>query len=151
MEQHFLRQTDGFDALLSQCQLVGRSVLEIGVGEGDLTQVILRHGGQVKGYELDTSLGRHLSDIVYADITKVPLGFLSKDWACISAPPYSLLPWILDLLDRYEMHDAILMTSAKKQPLLEARGFKTVFALTGEDFYPPAEGLHYVMQRGFKK
>jgi 16S rRNA A1518/A1519 N6-dimethyltransferase RsmA/KsgA/DIM1 with predicted DNA glycosylase/AP lyase activity len=151
-EQHFLRSFGEFETLLDGCSLAGRNVLEIGVGDGAVTRLLTKRGARVLGYEIDPGvLPAEIEGAEFrvADATQEDLSFLTSDWACVSVPPYELLPWLLKTLDERGIADAVVMASRKKASMLEDAGFRYAFTLDGSAFEPASTGEHHVLIRGF--
>lgn len=150
MGRHFLREFEAYRALLACLDVRGRSVLEIGAGHGEITTLLLDAGAQVLAYESDTSLVPlpGLKDVIqYRDITREDLSFLNRSWVVVSNSRHGLLPWCLDLIDRYKIETAVLMCSKDRKPHLEKSSFHAAFTLCGSAFDPPLGGLHTVMVR----
>lgn len=147
-EQHFITDLGPHRDLLSGMNLKQKNVLEIGAGHGELTQIIAEYAAQVVAYEIDpdlTPLPQVANLIRIADAATQDLSFLSPDWVLISNPPYAMLPWCVDIIRTHDLSGAVLMTSDRKMPLLQAAGFTLMFTLPGTAFTPVSRGDHSVM------
>lgn len=155
-QQHFLRDTAAVRRLLATVDLSGRTVVEIGVGTGVLTGLILERGPErVIGYEVDPGvcaladprLDLRIQDFRAAD----PRGF-PEGTCLISFPPYALIPELIQLVEGSDapFADAILMV--RKRHLEALPSFHTALALPSHAFEPATEpGMHFVVRRGFRR
>src|SRR5882724_2372223 len=100
-EDHFVTDPSMFRMIMWPLVFSGHKILEIGVGHGELTNMILEKNPQsVVGYEI--AKGRcQLQDprftLIEDDITKVDLSAYA-DYGVVCNPPYSLLPFIRENL-----------------------------------------------------
>lgn len=142
-QQHFLTTFAAYQALVNTLPLAGRTVLDIGMGHGEVTRLLLAAGAEhVIGFEIDPSLPDVADprvEVIIGDIRQ------QEDAAVVSNPPYDLLPYLLDLFERKRIEDVVLMTPPSKVPA----GFTTVFELGVHAFDPPATGRHLVIKKGF--
>lgn len=149
LQQHFLRETEAYRRLLDSLPLVGREVFEIGVGHGELTQILLDAGvGHVYGVEIDPLLASPLwldervsVDLVDFRAYTPPV----TPTALVSNPPYDLLEEVLAFIYRHDIPDVVLMSPR------QLLGYKTAFTLAGEAFEPVSSGMHHVVIRGWNK
>lgn len=147
-QQHFLHETEAYRRLLGSLSLIGREVFEIGVGHGELTQILLDAGvGHVYGVEIDPLLASPLwlderVSIDLADFRAYTPPVTPT--ALVSNPPYDLLEEVLAFIDHHDIPDVVLMSPR------QLSGYETAFTLTGEAFEPPSSGLHHVVVRGWK-
>lgn len=153
MQQHFLKDTSQYKALLESLNLKDRCVVEVGIGHGELTKLILDAGAKsVTGFEVDASLW---SEVWGDDRVTVRLqdfrDFNNYKWfqdcALICNPPYDLLPQIFELISNARISDVILMIP--DESIVENMGYAIEFVLTGDAFEPPSKGKHYVVRKGF--
>lgn len=150
MVRHFLQEFEAYRALLACLDVRGRSVLELGAGNGAVTTLLIDAGAHVVAYEPDGQIQPlpGLGGIIrYADPTQADMSFLDRSWIVVSNAPYALLPWCLDLIDRYKVPTAVLMCPKDRKAALELSEFHTAFTLCGSAFCPPSRGLHAVMVR----
>jgi SAM-dependent methyltransferase len=157
-ELHVLTKTDAYQAALNEL-IPGRDVLELGVGTGALTKLILEAGAKsVVGYEIlpdVCDLKNPRFTLVTADYT-TELDYLAKPgWSGVEArrlvlvanPAYSTLPFIKEhVLPHIE--NAVIMVGEKQLQEFKELGFRILFWLTGDAFEPKAKGMHYVLARG---
>ena len=154
--QHMLVDISAYRTYLWSLDLKARRVLEVGVGTGRLTQIILeRHTRSILGYEIEpnmcTMIQSKIVTIIYQDFKEADLSFLrNSDYCIISNPPYGLLPYIREVIDTYEVKDCILMVPESK--LSWFPDFQTVFTLNERAFMPITDPCtHHVIQKGFKR
>lgn len=151
VEQHFLTNTEPFRSVLAALHLRGRDIVEIGAGTGALTRVILdcevRH---VDSFEIEPGLCRVVDDRLTLHEVDAQA---HRDWASgvalVSAPPYSLLPFIIDQIAARHIHDVALLIPQKAWSVFRDLGFFVSWIYEGADFEPPADGRHLVVVRGF--
>lgn len=161
-EQHMLVTKDPYRKLLNSIILDNRIVIEIGVGAGDLTKLVLESNPEkVIGYEIDPSfytdttqdlewLSNSKLDLIIADFLQADLSFINSKHCLISNPPYDLLEEIALMVsgENSMFCDVILMVPRKKLDLFP--DFKIAFTLHENDFVPPTKpGEHCVIIRGF--
>jgi 16S rRNA A1518/A1519 N6-dimethyltransferase RsmA/KsgA/DIM1 with predicted DNA glycosylase/AP lyase activity len=153
-EQHFLTNLTPYRNLLSSLNLSSFTILEFGIGHGEITQLILdQNPKKVIGFEIDPLLPQithPLLEIHGGDFTECNFEFLRHGgpYGIISNPPYSTLPFIKEhIMDRYNIHDFILMMSDKYLELFP----DTIPLLTfpGSAFTPPTSVPHRVYGKGF--
>ncbi len=150
MDQHFLKNAKSYQNLLLSKGLGSQKIIEIGVGQGELTTLIHAcNPTLIKGYEIDKSLRPATLDkleLIYQDILTADLSFLtSGDYYLISNPPYCLLPEIKErIIDRYPFKGIIMMVSEKYRPLFP--DLEIALTFTPENFDPPTKPTnHYVL------
>lgn len=153
-EQHFLTSLIPYKQLLSSLNLTDFTILEFGIGHGEITQLILEQNPKkVIGYEIDAHLvqiSNPLLEVSIGDFTQMNFDFLhfGGPYAIISNPPYSTLPFIKEqLIDRYNILDVILMMSPKYQNLFP--NYNPLLIFDGTAFTPPSHAQHYVYGTGF--
>jgi 8-oxo-dGTP pyrophosphatase MutT (NUDIX family) len=153
-QQHMLKSLGEYRAFLSRINLVGRVVVEVGVGTGALTVLILAWNPDlVIGYEIDRSLpcpvASPLFDLRTEDFASADLSYVDARHCLIANPPYSLLTTIGSLVNGDDrcFDDVILMVPEDR--IHQFPGFRAEFTLSGGDFDPPASGRHAVTRRGF--
>lgn len=153
-EQHTIKNLDQYTDVLGKLQLNTSHVLELGVGTGTLTSLILNQKPlSFLGTEIDPLLIPKIEgsnvQVLCADLTQVDYQFLTeKKYTLICNPPYSLLPFIkTQIIDRYNLECVIIMAPSKLLTLFP--DFVQLFQLSGEHFDPPARGSHLVLSRGF--
>ncbi len=98
--QNFLRDPNLLDAIVRDAELVpGECVLEVGVGEGPLTERLARVAGTVHAIELDRALEPRLAsvaglpgvELIFGDALEVDLSGLDPaPTAMVSNLPYSV-------------------------------------------------------------
>lgn len=147
---HFLQRLERYRALVNALPLTGRTVIDIGMGHGEVTRLLLDTDvSHVIGFEIDATLP-DIEDprlnIVIGDIREHESTF-PQGAAVVSNPPYFLLPYLWDLFERKGVEDIVLMVPASKGV---PAGFDLVFTLEGNAFDPPAEGSHLVVRKGFR-
>lgn len=153
--QHMLTATEPFRQLLAGIDFHGRIVLEVGVGTGVITQMVLDRGPErVIGYEIDPTLCQLSSaalELHIGDFREVTLPPLDARHGLVAAPPYDLLDLLVPLVSgpHAPIHDAILMISEKHFSLFPE--FELAFTLAPTDFRPPTRPTsHLVIRKGFR-
>lgn len=153
LEQHFLVDKSEHRKVLAVLQLEGRSILEIGAGNGELTDLIREHPvKEIHAYEIDATLGTAVEDPrvrwYLADAANIePRNY--KGFALISNPPYQLLPKVLELIEAAGIKDVVLLVPASRQADFFDRGYLCVARLNGTAFDPPSRGEHIIVMKGF--
>lgn len=117
LQQHMLVTKDSYRDLLKSLQLNNRVVIEIGVGTGDLTRLILEQNpAKIIGYEIDSNLRDTIIypklDLRIADFLQADLSFVqNKKYCLISNPPYDILEDIAPMVTGINsiFRDVILM------------------------------------------
>lgn len=128
--------------------------MEFGVGNGEITQLILNQSPKhVIGYEIDSQLNRpfhpHLT-IQFNDFTKVNFDFLRQGgpYGIICNPPYSTILFIKEqIIDQYKIEDVIMMIPPKYQSLFP--DYQPLLVFDGAAFTPTSKNNHIVVGRGF--
>ena len=150
--QHFLQNLDPYKNLIDSLDISGRIILEIGVGHGEITKLLLEQGANVIGYEIDKNIGfQHpnltmiYKDFRYADIDDLK----DLDLAIIANPPYNLIPDIMYIARKLSVWDNILMIPESE--IQNFANFKIEIVYQSSDFKPESSGKHYVVRRGFYK
>lgn len=147
-EQHFLVNLEPYRQLLSTLDLSDFTVLEFGVGNGELTNLILeRNPKKVIGYEIDPTLNfpTHPNfELRLSDFTNESFEFIKNEKvAIISNPPYSTIPFIKDqIIDRYQLNHVVMMLPSKLKSLFP--NSKEAIIFQGDDFRPVSKGTHHV-------
>src|SRR5688572_21649485 len=107
-EQHELVETIGYDLLLASLNLENYKVLELGFGQGSLSQLIMKYDPiQFVGVEINKNLTPSVSGpnvtLRYGDLRLGIYDFLNDGkWVLICNPPYSCLDFIKEeILDKY--------------------------------------------------
>ncbi len=117
-DQHFLVDPKAVDRIIHLTEVEGRSVLEIGPGEGVLTRALLCAGAKVTAIEIDENLLRYLSDQFSSEVAGGRLELVLGDAARCALPsrdlivanlPYSASSKILFRLLRMDFSEAVLM------------------------------------------
>lgn len=151
-ETHVLLATEHYRRELKD-RVRGRHVLELGVGTGVLTQLLLDAGAStITGYEIvpdvckieDSRLTLHTAD--YTSLLQPML----LDTCLVANPAYSTLPFIVEHVLSL-VRDVILMIPERALPQFKALGFRELFLLEGSEFEPQAQGVHHVVVRGFER
>lgn len=151
-EQHMLERYDDYRKLLTTVDLTNVTVVEIGVGSGNLTRLILeRNPKRIMGYEIDPTLitlndprlTMYIGDARTADL-KI---FSEPNTAFIANPPYQLLPFLRAHAGFNQLKKIIMMVSEKKLALWPE--FEPCFKLSAADFSPPGENnsIHWVIKK----
>lgn len=160
-EEHMLSNTKLYSRLLANLNLENITVVEFGAGDGVLTEIILKQNPRkLIAYELSESLAIKLKnklhspalDLRIADFTKVDFSYLNQgNHVIISNPPYSTIPFLQEqIINVYKIPDIIMMTSLKKKQKYFS-DYQLAFRLGPNDFTPPADGEHLVVQKGFTR
>ena len=153
-EQHMLGNTAQYKQAL-QNVIENRKVLELGVGTGVLTELLLDVGAkQIVGFEIQEGLCQIQDErfsLVIADYTKYCGSSFYNDetgYCLVANPAYSTLENIKTNILPF-LTNAILMIPGRELTSFQELGFRELFSLEGDSFQPPATGKHHVMIRGF--
>ncbi|MFM9890642.1 MAG: hypothetical protein ACKVOE_08415 [Rickettsiales bacterium] len=158
-ERHYTLNLVPFSEVVDSLDLSGKTVIEVGVGGGNITQLLLNRpkgsGGpdKVIGYEIDPCvtpklndprLELRIGDFCTADLTE----FQGRDdVVLISNPPYMLFPYINDTISTCGIKQVVLMASGE-DALEHFQGYDIYAQHSGRDFMPIAEGNHYIIGKG---
>lgn len=153
LQQYTMNHSLEYQECLESIDLSNKNVLELGVGEGALSQMIWEQSPKSwTGYEIDDQyqlVPAENQQLIIGDFTKVNFSHLCEHWCLISNPPYNTLKFIEEnILTR--IYDAIIMIPQSKRDKYVLMGFELVTTIDGTDFTPSSEGKHLVMKRGFK-
>ncbi len=151
-QQYYLVQLDEYRALLRTLDLRDYDVVEIGVGDGALTRLVLeRSPRRIVGYEIDpptNTVSDPRLDFRRGDITQEDLSiFQHSGVALISNPPYVLLPFIRRIVDSYKLERVVLMVPERALSMFPE--FEICFSVDGSAFMPspPISTRHYVIKK----
>lgn len=117
-DQHFLTDKKAVERIVHLVPVSGRSVLEIGPGEGILTRALLAAGAKVTAVEIDSHLVENLTDTFSADIAVSNLSLIKGDATRCDLPltelvianlPYSASSKIMFRLLDQGFQTAVLM------------------------------------------
>lgn len=148
MEQHFLKNINKYKNLLNHNFLEVENVLEFGIGNGEITNLLLEYGYKVFGYEIDSGLSFPTHSNLHLKICD----FLKEDFSfvedmfkigVISNPPYSCLPFLKSLVKKYHL-PFILMVSSKYLDLFD--NVMVIGSFSGADFEPASSGKHFLIK-----
>ncbi|MFA4877719.1 MAG: 16S rRNA (adenine(1518)-N(6)/adenine(1519)-N(6))-dimethyltransferase RsmA [Methanoregula sp.] len=89
-DQHFLIDQNAINRIADLAEVNGRTVLEIGPGNGALTRALLDRGARVHAIELDSILCEVLSDTFSAEIASGQLVLQHGDATKCPIPPFDL-------------------------------------------------------------
>lgn len=120
-----------YEALFSQ--LAGREVIEIGLGRGDTTRLLLAAGVErVVGFEPDRSLYTEIWDDPQVEVYDFDFRLFENaritfesDPALVSDPPAHLIPDVVAFIEHQAIEDVLLTLPADRIPF----GFEVVFTL----------------------
>ena len=90
-DQHFLIDKNAIDRIAGIVDVNGRTVLEIGPGNGALTSALLRKGARVNAVELDGRLCEELADTFFREIETGQLELIHGDATRCLLPPFELV------------------------------------------------------------
>ncbi|ACL15923.1 16S rRNA (adenine(1518)-N(6)/adenine(1519)-N(6))-dimethyltransferase RsmA [Methanosphaerula palustris] len=90
-DQHFLVDQRAIDRIIECAGVDGKSVLEIGPGEGVLTRALLDAGATVSAIEVDRTLIAHLTDRFVDEIRSGFLTLIEGDAARCPFPPFEVM------------------------------------------------------------
>ncbi|MCX7667998.1 MAG: 16S rRNA (adenine(1518)-N(6)/adenine(1519)-N(6))-dimethyltransferase RsmA [Atribacterota bacterium] len=128
--QHFLVDSKVRERIVLEAELSSRdAVVEIGVGEGFLTEVLLREAGWVVGFEIDPALTSLINEkfATYPNFSFYPEDFLKIDLKkhlilpvfpaikCVSNLPYSASTPILLKLFTEEIEWKLLLLMVQRE------------------------------------
>jgi len=150
-QQHFLRDTTAYAELLGRLPLAGRTVIDLGMGHGEMTRLVLAAGAEkVVGVEIDPRLPNvddPRVEVIIGDFTRMAVERqLPYGAAVVSNPPYDLLPEVFGLIRRRQASGIVLMVPERYGVF---PGYKAAFSLGGDAFVPESKGQHLVLVRGW--
>lgn len=160
-DRHLTANTEHFERVLSNINLTGMNILEIGYGTGYLTEIILRQNiNHYRGYDInepkdgempESLLADSRAKFIVEDFTKDDFSFMREgEWAVISNPPYFLIPIIKkQIIEPFQPLGVVLITSQARAR--DYPGYVVESVQDGMDFDPPAKGLHFVITDGFDR
>ena len=90
-DQHFLTDPRIVARIADILDISGRAVLEIGPGEGILTQALLERGAKVISVELDSVLANKLSHRFASEIEDDSLLIIQGDAVKVPLPPFEIV------------------------------------------------------------
>ncbi len=90
-DQHFLVDTRAIEKIAGFVDVSGRRVLEIGPGEGPLTQALLDRGAEVIAVELDRALCEELEYVFADEIAEGRLHLIQGDATRVDLPPFDIV------------------------------------------------------------
>lgn len=153
-QQHFLRTFGPHENLFARLGVQGREVIEVGIGHGELTRLLLSAGVErIIGFEIDEALASPVWEDPRVEV--YVLDFLAfeqaqptfESWpALVANPPYDMLDEVFAFIDEYAIDDVILMVPSHYQL---PDGYTFAFALGGDAFDPPFQGQHHVVFSGW--
>lgn len=153
-QQHMLKNREDFSIELQDLNLDGLTVVELGVGTGELTKIISdRKPKKIIGYEIDpnivpeelaTAIELHIDDF-----TRCNLDIFKDPSVClITNPPYNQLKFIKDqIIDKYNIKNVQIMAPASERSMFEE--FNVIGEMDGSVFLPPSDGKHLILRKGF--
>lgn len=138
--QFFTINTTKLKGALSVLDLANQNIVEIGVGTGIFTKVLLEQGvDQVVGFENDLRL-RYITpqnvEVRRQDIRAANLSFLqSSRYTLVANPPYYAIPFIKrEIIDKFALTGVVLMVPVSQQHLFP--DYKILAEFNNDDFYP---------------
>jgi len=149
-EQHFLNVKDKeLESILVDILKIEQvdNIIELGAGKGDFTKTFMNSGCHILSYEIESSFRaefekntinatfyvRDIIDNIYMD---------EKD-IIVSAPPYTLLPFINEKYIKPKNMRYILMVSERCLKLF--KDYKIIYNLFPDDFIPQSKGKHFII------
>jgi 16S rRNA (adenine1518-N6/adenine1519-N6)-dimethyltransferase len=90
-DQHFLTDPRIVARIADLLEISGRNVLEIGPGEGILTEALLARGANVISIELDTTLVKKISERFASEIAAGILTIIHGDAVKVPLPPFDVV------------------------------------------------------------
>jgi 16S rRNA (adenine1518-N6/adenine1519-N6)-dimethyltransferase len=90
-DQHFLIDQVAIDRIIEYAEVDGRSVLEVGPGEGVLTRALLDAGATVSAIEVDRHLIAQLTKRFADEISAGTLTLIEGDAARCPFPPFEVM------------------------------------------------------------
>ncbi len=141
-----------FQKVLSEVDLNLMTILEFGIGNGDLTNLILQRNPRiVLGYEINPNLimPEHEKLIInFKDFTEENFKWL-RNGKCgvICIPPQKKLEDVKEIIEQNNIDHAIITVPKSKKKLFPE--FEVVEELKGTDFTPERRGVHLVLRKGF--
>lgn len=90
-DQHFLIDQRAIDRIIEYAGVDGRSVLEVGPGQGVLTRALLDGGATVSAIEVDRKLIAHLAKRFADEISSQTLTLIEGNAARCPFPPFEMM------------------------------------------------------------
>ncbi len=126
--QHWLRDIPTLELIADIADIkVSDNVLEIGPGEGSLTDVLLKRANSVTAVELDQALINKLSSrfkgqdklkVIQEDIRKFNLTSLPVDYKVVANIPYYLTSYLVRLLSQTQNPPGTIVLLVQKEVAL---------------------------------
>jgi hypothetical protein len=148
-DQYMTRRLEHIAQILDCMDLLGRKVIEIGIGKGALTELLIERGSHVIGYEIDPTITpesvKSKIDYREGDFKRSDFSYIQNYCTCLIAnPPYRELGSIREsIICRYNLQEYLLCIPATQRMLFPEA--TVVGSLTGEDFVPAAAGQHLLV------
>lgn len=145
--QHWLNDDASLAAICQAASVqAGDVVLEVGPGQGTLTDELLERGAKVTGLELDQALVKKLKDkyqgqvnIQEGDIRTYDFGALPDGYKIVANIPYYLTSFLLRLLTEPQTHKpqvaALLVQKEVAERVAAGPGDMSVIAVAAQFYY----------------
>ncbi|MDO9231243.1 MAG: 16S rRNA (adenine(1518)-N(6)/adenine(1519)-N(6))-dimethyltransferase RsmA [bacterium] len=173
--QNFLRDTDVLEKIIQSANLKSDDlVIEIGPGEGVLTEKLFKHAGKVLAIELDSALANKLKkqykdskkiEIINADILNINLPEILKvetrhclvsteekiNYKVVANIPYYITSPIIQLFleTKFPPTEMILMVQKEVAERICARVGQMSILAVSVQYYAKPELLFYVNKKSF--
>lgn len=128
--QNFLTDKNLLKKIVREANIVDKDVLEIGPGQGALTQFLVLDAKSVTAYEIDFTLKQHLNElskkhenlnVIFEDILKIALPN-DKVYHLVANIPYNITsPILFKVLDTKNIETATLMVQKEVADRLNAK------------------------------
>lgn len=139
--QNFIRDKNLLDKIVRESHIDGKTVIEVGPGQGGLTVALAARSKRVIAYEIDSTLRPFLDEIeetfdnlevIYRDFLEVDLGTFDEDVHVVANVPYYITtPILFRILETESIRTATLMVQKEVcERLLAKPGTKAYNALS---------------------
>ncbi|MFP4177285.1 MAG: 16S rRNA (adenine(1518)-N(6)/adenine(1519)-N(6))-dimethyltransferase RsmA [Acholeplasmataceae bacterium] len=139
--QNFIRDRNLLDKIVRESHIDGKTVIEIGPGQGGLTVALLARAERVIAYEIDATLRPYLDEleaayenlsVIYGDFLDADLDHYREDIHVVANVPYYITtPILFRILETASITTASLMVQKEvAERLLAEPGMKQYNALS---------------------
>lgn len=139
--QNFIRDKNLLDKIVRESHIDGKTVIEIGPGQGGLTTALAARAKRVIAYEIDSTLRPFLDEleetfdnleVIYRDFLEVDLALYDEDIHVVANVPYYITtPILFRILETESIRTASLMVQKEvSERLLAKPGTRAYNALS---------------------
>jgi len=157
-DQFFIYNTDELTRIIDDLSLKNFTILDIGAGTGVISNILIsKKISHLIISEIDPNICYDLTKTTYltkGDFRKFSLPKVDLErFGIISNPPYYLLPYIRDFIDKEKIANVILIIPASYYTEFFS-DFNIVGSIKNEDFYPQIklrDQIYLIIKKGFQE